>query len=57
MSLTFGGVQGTPKVNFSKLSVSRRPGQRNFVQLGSKPVLQKSAISRLGTKSEKVMRF
>lgn len=31
--------------------------QRNFVRLGSKPVLQKPAISRLGTKSEKVMRF
>ena len=31
--------------------------ERNFIQLGSEPILHKPANSRLGTKSEKVMRF
>jgi len=37
--------------------IAGRADRPNFIQLGSKPVLQKPANSRLGTKSEKVMRF
>ena len=37
--------------------ISSRTDRPNFIQLGSKPVLLSPANSRLGTKSEKVMRF
>ena len=47
-------------LSFSWVGIDLRPKtseQRNFIRLGSKSVLQKPAISRLGTKSEKVRRF
>ncbi len=47
----------TPIFHRHLLAVSKRSEQRNFIQLGSKPVLQEPANSRRGTKSEKVMRF
>jgi hypothetical protein len=52
------GVRGlVRRCSMFKAWHSGPPEQRNFIQLGSQPVLLKSANSRLGTKSEKVMRF